>query len=393
MFITMKKNSVVRLLIVVAAVVGICIAVYFGAPLVIRICLYLFSLLSPFIFGFAMSRLINPMADRLQRNLKIPRMASAVAMTLLIVGVLASIIGVIGYQIVQELKNFYNNSEEILATAQNAWNMLSTHYMELHGQLPESVRTMMDNIEISASEKFSDLVANMKIVDNAQAFAKALPGGIIWTVIFTLSMFFMVSNKDEMNSFFYRTLGERRINKLREIKQECYTSLGGYARAQVILMFIIFVLISVMLSIFGAPYSVLVAAITAFLDAMPVFGSGITLWPLALIYFINGDVGLGIGYVVVYLAVVLLRRMLEPKLVSDKLGFNPIITLLSMYIGYKWWGMIGMLIGPILLIMLMSLYRVGLFRGLIRAVKQLIRYAIRQIKDFAQYLNDITKQD
>ncbi len=384
-------NSVVKLLIVIAAVVGTCIAIYFGLPLLLKAGLYIFGLLSPFIFGFLMSRMINPLADRLQKHLKIPRIASAVAVTLAIVALLAAIIGVIGYQIIEELKNLYYNRADIMATAQNSWEYLSRRWIELYGQMPVSVQTMIDNTAASASDKFSRFFASMKIVDNAQAFAKALPGGIIWTIIFILSMVFMVSNKEDINGFFHRFLGQKRIDKLKEIRQECYAALGGYVKAQAILMFVIFILISVMLSIFGAPYSVLVAAITSIFDALPVFGSGITLWPLALIYFINGNIRLGIGYVLVYLAVVFLRRVLEPKLVSDKMGFNPIITLISMYVGYKWWGVIGMLIGPLILIILVSLYRVGLFKAPIRIIKQLASYTVRQIKEFAGFLNDITK--
>ena len=124
---------------------------------------------------------------------------------------------------------------------------------------------------------------------------------------------------------------------------------------------------------------------------MPFLGSGLTLWPLAIGYFVSGNLKLGIAHIAVYIGVLIVRRFLEPKLVSDKMGFNPILTLISMYLGYRWWGIIGMIIGPVLLMVLFSLYRVGLFDRLIKIVKQLFAFATKEIKLFAEYLDNITR--
>ena len=145
------------------------------------------------------------------------------------------------------------------------------------------------------------------------------------------------------------------------------------------------------LSLANAPFALLVAAITAVLDALPFFGSGIVLWPLAVVYFIDGRITLGIVYIAVYLAVMLVRRFVEPKLVSDRMGFeNPIIMLIIMYTGYKLWGVIGLITGPLLFMLIISLYEVGLFNRLISALKQLGRFTVKEIKLFEQYLHDIT---
>ncbi|MDD6564840.1 MAG: hypothetical protein PUF08_07145, partial [Clostridiales bacterium] len=85
------------------------------------------------------------------------------------------------------------------------------------------------------------------------------------------------------------------------------------------------------------------------------------------------------------------RRFVEPKLVSDRMGFeNPIIMLIIMYIGYKLWGVTGLITGPLLFMLIISLYTVGLFNRLIAALKQLGRFTVKEIKLFEQYLHDIT---
>jgi sporulation integral membrane protein YtvI len=249
----------------------------------------------------------------------------------------------------------------------------------------------MDNLSESLAAQFREFMSGLEVVNNAQDFAKSLPGGIIWTIIFVISLFFMVSQKESLDAAAKKILGAKMTARLREFRSECKTYLGGYVRAQILLMFIIFIIISIMLSILRAPFALVVAAATAILDALPVFGSGITLIPLAIVYFIYGNIKLGIGYVVIWLAVILFRRILEPKLVSDKMGLNPLMTLISMYIGYRWWGIIGMLVGPILLMIIVSIYTVGLLDKPIKILKQLISFIAKEIKLFIGYLDRITK--
>lgn len=383
------RDNIKKILIVIATLIFLGLLIYFAGPVVIRAAIYVFRLFSPFIFGFLLSRLINPVADRLQNRLKIPRGASAAMVVILTIAVLIGIIGGVGYKLFDEIKNLYYQWPSMMASFQNGWNNLSAMLSDLYIDMPDSVQNMVDNLYNNLTNQMSQFMSNIEVVNNAQDFARSLPGGFIWTIVFVIAMFFMVSQKSNIDRSIKRFLGPKKVAKLTEINNECRKYLGGYVRAQIILMFIIFVVIAIALSILGAPYSLLVAAATAILDALPFLGSGITLWPLAVIYFINGNLKLGIGYVCVYITVALLRRFIEPKLVSDKMGLNPILTLVAMYIGYRWWGILGMLIGPIILMVIISLYKAGLFNGIIKIIKQLWGFAVREVKLFIDYINNI----
>ena len=387
------RDNIKKIVIVLCTLILAVLLIYYVGPLVLRAALYIFSLLSPFIFGFLLSRLINPIADRLQKKLKIPRGVSAAMVVILTLAILIGIIGVVGYKLFDEIRNLYYQWPEIYVSMQEGWKKISEFMSSLYIDMPDSVQDMVDNLYNNISQQLSHFMANIEVINNAQDFARALPKGFIWFIIFVIDMFFMVSQKDKMNGFIHRIMGEKKMAKLREIGMQFRIYLGGYARAQVILMFIIFVLITLILSVLNAPFSLIVAAATAILVALPFLGSGITLMPLAIIYFIDGNLKLGFGYVATYIAVTLLRRFVEPKLVSDKMGFNPILTLVSMYIGYKWWGVLGLLAGPILLMILISLYKVGLFNGIIKILKQLWGFAVREVKIFIEYLNNIINKE
>lgn len=378
-----------KVIIVIAVIVAIILLIRFAGPFALRGLVYLFGLLSPFIFGYLVAYLINPVADRLQKKLKFPRGLSAALLVILTFAVMVGIIGGVGYKLFDELKNLYMQSPQIADNLYNAWISFSEKWSNLYFDMPESIRSAINSMIADFKTQTTTFVANIKVFNAAQGFAKALPNGIIWTVIFLLSIFFMVSQKEETSKIMDKLLGEKIGAKIALIKQEFRIYLGGYVKAQIILMFIVFVITAIVLSILGAPYSLVVAAATAVLDALPFFGSGLTLMPLAVIYFISGNIKLGIGYVSVYLATMLTRRFLEPKLVSDKMGFNPVLTLISMYAGYKWWGVGGLIIGPIILMVIISLGKVGLFDTPLRILKELLGFAKREFSMLFSYINNI----
>ncbi len=388
----MKINeNVKKILIVLGAVLATILLVYLAGPFVIKAIVYLFGLLSPFVFGYLFARLINPLADRLQRKLKIPRGISAVVVMILTIAVIFGLVGWLGYKLFDEVKNLISNWPTMLSALRENWTGVIDNFSGMYIAMPDAVQSVIDNAWTNIYKTSVDFVHNIPVVDTAQTVAKALPPGLIWALMFVLSLYFMVTQKQTVTGFLHKTLGEKSVRKLSEIKAQCVAYLGAYVKAQLILMLIVFMVILVVLSLFNAPYSVLIAAVTAILDALPFFGSGLVLWPMAVIYFIDGNIALGIVYIATYFAIMLLRRFLEPKLVSDKLGVSPLVTLVSMYIGYKFWGIIGLITGPLVLMLIISLHKVGLFRGPIKIVKQLFAFIAKEIKIFGGYLNEITK--
>ncbi len=385
------SENVKKVLIVFAVVLAVVLLIIYAGPYAVRAAVYLFGLLSPFVFGYIIARVVNPIANKLKKKMHIPRGVSALLVMIVTLIVIFGIIGLLGYKLFDEIRNLYFNWDVILASLRGSWESFSNRWGEMYIGMPDFVRNGVDGAILGIYRQCSELMNNIPVVDMAQVVAKSLPSGLIWTIMFFLSLYFMVTQDSRVSEFFSKLLGERGVNKVNAIKAQCKAYLGGYVKAQLILMVIVFMAVLIILSLFNAPYSLLVAAITALLDALPFFGSGIVLWPMAAVYFVDGNVKLGIVYVVTYFAIMLLRRFIEPKLVSDRLGLNPLITLIAMYIGYKLWGVIGLITGPLLLMLIISLYKVGLFTRPLRILKQLFSFIIKQIKLFENYMSEITK--
>ena len=163
------------------------------------------------------------------------------------------------------------------------------------------------------------------------------------------------------------------------VRGELRKYLGGYFKAQVILMGIVFVILLLELSVLRVSYALLIALGVAILDALPFFGSGLVLWPWAIISFATGDIKRGIGLVIVYVSIALVRRLAEPKLLSSRMGMNSILTLMSMYIGYRLLSIGGLILGPIIMMLGVSFYKAGVFDGIISFVKLVIKFINEQI--------------
>ncbi|MBE7045152.1 MAG: sporulation integral membrane protein YtvI [Ruminococcaceae bacterium] len=350
------------------------VAIILFLPTALQWVLGLFRLFLPFILGYAVSLLINPLADKLQKRLKLPRALSAILVIVLTVGCLGGIITAVIWKIVDEVKRLYEQFPMIYENAKLTWQQLSARFSAIYVALPENVQEMFDHFGTQLSSGMTDFAEQMTVVEKAGNFAKRLPSVFIGTIVFILSLFFMTSDAETVQKALRRVFGEWFMTRIGTIKQELRRYLGGYVKAQLTIMSVAFVILFVGLSILNIDYALLIALGIAVLDALPFFGSGAVLWPWTIISFINGMPKIGVGLLIIYLILVLCRQLIEPKIVSSNVGMHPILTLMAMYIGYKTLSIGGMLLGPIILMTIISFYRAGIFAPMINLLKKLYMF-------------------
>ena len=116
------------------------------------------------------------------------------------------------------------------------------------------------------------------------------------------------------------------------------------------------------------PYPFLSALGIGFVDALPILGSGTVMIPWAIIAAINGDLNLGIAIIIIYAIILIVRQLVEPKIVSNKIGIHPIFTLIAMYTGFRLIGVLGLFVGPIILIILKNIFRVSIENGIVKSI-------------------------
>jgi predicted PurR-regulated permease PerM len=171
------------------------------------------------------------------------------------------------------------------------------------------------------------------------------------------------------------------VNYWRLIYNNFIAAFGGYFKAQFKIMLVLSVIMFVGFEILKVNYSFLFAIGIALLDVLPVFGTGAVLGPWAVIDVLSGNYIRAIGLVIIYLVCQVVKQILQPKMVGDSIGLNPLATLIFMFIGYKFYGVFGMIIGIPVGMVLVNMFKIGMFDRLIKGFK-IIAHDLNEFRKF-----------
>ena len=360
------------------------VGVYVALPYALSLIGWAVSIFLPFILGYLFSLAINPLADKLQKRFKLPRGISAILVIILTVGIVGGILTAVIWKIVAEIRSLYSQYPKIYNDAVQLWESFSDKYSKLYLIMPEGVQNMFDDFGKQLSSAVTEFFGKTPFMERAGNVAKSLPGIFIGLIVFFLSLYFMVADAKVVSDKIHEIVPDKLLERIACIRAELKRYMGGYVRAQCIIMSIVFVILMIGLTILQKDYALLIAIGIAVLDALPFFGSGAALWPWALISFLSGSVKSGVGLIIIYLIIILTRQTIEPKLVSSKIGLHPILTLMSMYVGYRTFSIGGMIVGPLTLMIIISFYRAGVFNPLINGFK---KFGVFIKREFGQIKN------
>ena len=200
----------------------------------------------------------------------------------------------------------------------------------------------------------------------------SIPTIAIYTVITILSLFFICIDRIYILDLMEHHMPSKWIQKLAIHIKEISRNLGGYLKAVVTLIFVSFMISVIGLYILkfvgmNVKYPLLIALGIAFVDALPILGAGTVIVPWAIFSALDGDIKLAIAIIILWIIMSVVRQFLEPKIVSGKIGIHPIFTIIAMYTGFRIIGILGMLVGPIVLIILKSVFSNRLEQGISRS--------------------------
>ncbi len=197
---------------------------------------------------------------------------------------------------------------------------------------------------------------------NLLEFITSMPIILIYIFITIMALYLICVDKVYILDQLEHHLPKKWVNKLVKHIRELTKTLGGYLKAEVFLVVISFFISLVGLYLlkfmkFKIEYPLLMALFIGFVDALPILGSGTVMIPWAIISSLDGDIIMSI-----------IRQFLEPKFVSKNIGTHPIFTLIAMYTGFKFLGILGMLIGPIILIVVKNVFATFIDEGVFKSI-------------------------
>ncbi len=325
----------------------------------------------PFLIAFIISLIIEPAIKFIMKKTNLTRRASSI---IIFVVVLAILLGGITWGII----TLFSESSSLLQG-------LNDYFDKAYIQVKNFISSFQFD-KIKLSQEILNVIQNSagELLNTASSwlrdaltslinFITSLPTIAICIGITFVALYFICVDKIYILDQIEHHVPKIWVKKFSKHLQDLIQTLGGYLKAQVSLIIVSFVISLIGLYIlqfagFSVHYPLLMALFIGFVDALPILGSGAVMIPWAIICGLNGDINLGIAIIVLLIIMSVARQILEPKLVSKNIGVHPIFTLIAMYTGFKLIGIVGLLIGPIVLIIFKNIFANLIDKGVIKTI-------------------------
>ena len=325
------------------SITGILLSVW----IVIR---FLLPLALPFLLGGALALTAEPMVSFMVTRLKFHRNAAvgigvttAFCLILLLILLLCALI----LREIGILMGILPNLEQSLS---GGLSTLSSWALTLASRLPSGVRELLEG---QIREFFS---GSSRLLEQTFRFLLSFTGNVLSQVpgsalvagTAIISSYMVSARLPRIREYLLGKIPRDRLHKFLQSLRRVKAALLGWLKAQIKLMGITWLILTMGLVVLRVPYAPLWAAAVSLVDAFPVLGTGTVLLPWALVSFLQGETVRAVGLLSVYAVVSLTRSVMEPKLLGSHLGLDPLVTLAAIYAGFQLWGFGGMLLAPVL---------------------------------------------
>ena len=335
---------------------AVLISVLAGVFLTFRLAFFLL----PFLIAFALSSLMEPLLKLLTKKLHIKRKIAAPIMLLLMLAFLIFLLVLIVLKLVSETKILIQSAPANLSDFYSQiieWTEKWT--MDLTW-LPPEITANLGSVTNNLGNVISNLSSTITtfgktIVKGAFTTAISFPEAIVFTIITIMATYFMSSDREKISAAFTRHLPESWMQRIINLKKDMFSTIFGYLRAALIIMSFTFIELFIGFNIIPVKYPLLLAFLIAIIDALPVLGTGGVLIPWSLFSFVTNDIKMGIYILALYLVVLVIRQIIEPKVVGHQIGVYPLLTLLAMYTGLQLIGFAGLILGPITFVLIRNI--------------------------------------
>ena len=193
-------------------------------------------------------------------------------------------------------------------------------------------------------------------------FLTIVPGLLIEFLIYLVALFLISLELPKLKAKLEEYLSEQTKKKLFLVTSQLNKAGIGFIKAQIILSLMTFTMAMVGLTVLDVPYTALLSLLIVVVDILPILGTGSVLVPWAVIAILQDNQFLGIGLIVLFLVITVVRRIIEPKVYSSSLGISPLAALISLYIGYKIMGLAGVFLGPVMVIIYETLRKANIIK-------------------------------
>ena len=328
----------------------------------------------PFVASWILALLAAPLCSFLEKHIRLNKRWSSAFVIIIVLVLLAGAGYLLITKLGKEMISFLSDTPMYYGYFQKAIKMFGVKLNEMIAPISSDfgnqIQAVFDDLLSQLGTAINEFVPqSVSILGSAAA---NVTNGLIGSLVMILSAYFFIADRDKMRSMLSKWLPEDLEVQYNSIKGKLMAAMGGFVLAQLKIMGIVFLILLTGFLILRSPYAFLLALSIAFLDLLPILGTGTVLIPWALIVLIQGNFHQGIILIVLYIVCLLTRQLLQPKIIGDSIGMDTLPTLVLIYTGYKLRGMSGMILALLSGTVMMTLYKLGIFDNKIKRLRYLI---------------------
>ena len=321
---------------------------------------YIPGLFMPFIFALLIVLVTNPLVNLVERKLKIPRKVGGPIIVILAIALLVALVYFLITVVLGEMTDLVKEIGDVLKSLPDKLDKLSGAYDSFLSRvdIPQSLREsvsfskLVANFTTSVTQTFDTQNLISGIVSNTSAFLFGFFIMIVATVLLSADYI-------RIRAFVMRQLSPKHQKTVLNVKVFMKTTVWGYTKTYAVIFAFYFVAMFLLFLVMRIPHAALISFLIALVDLLPVLGLGIVFIPWSIICFINGEVWFGIALIAAYFVLTFVRNLIEPKLIGKQVGIHPFIALLAIYVGLELFGIIGVFVLPLAVILLKSEHDAG----------------------------------
>jgi len=340
-----------------------------------RFFLFATPLLYPFLIGSIIAYLINCPVDFLQNRLKWSRWLAVLTVLTLVLVIFFGFITFLITQLIVEIGSlmdmlpYYINSltiylRDFLARGVIAgfYDSLMNFYTSLDANYKSQIQANVNDVMSKLAE--TGTIFTKSILMGIRNFLTSIPNAATVMVISILSAFFISKDYYKIKNGIKSLIPNVYAKKISNVIGDLQKALFGFLKAQLTLISITAVIVILGLLIMGVPYAVSIGLLIGIVDLMPYLGTGAVFVPWILYSLFSSNYGMVIGLSILYGIVIVQRQIMEPKIVATNVGLDPLMTLIALFAGLQLFGFIGLILGPVILVILNALWRARLIHDL-----------------------------
>lgn len=315
----------------------------------------LFGYIFPFIIAWAIALIINPVVDLSQKKTKLPRGLISIGFILMFYSLLTFLLIIGATRLITELSNILDKMPQYARTLKIATEDMVSYGQNIYINLPpdttEIVRSSIVTMINSLTSTISGTIAR------SISLLTFFPKTVLFIIVTIISSYMISKDLYSIRNFLTSQVPNTVLNRIKSISADLINALEGFLRAQLTIMGITFLIAITGLYLIGVPYALTMAILIGIVDILPIIGPGSVLIPWALVNIITNNYPLAVTLLILYGTIMVTRQIIEPKIMGKNIGIHPLATLISLYLGMQIFGIIGILIGPLTLIVIKALQK------------------------------------